>query len=488
MDDSTPATMGLERRYIAAATIGNALEFYDFLTYALFAIQIGRTLFPTSSAYASLMLSLATFGVGFLTRPLGAVVLGAYADRAGRKPAMLLCLTLIGVSITVMALIPPYARIGLAAPILAVLARLVQGFSLGGEIGSNTAYLAEAARPERRGWVVSWQGASQLMALIAGNLVGTVITSWLSPAQVQSYGWRIALLLGAATVPFGLWLRSALPETLHAPHPEGPAAAADAAAGVAAAAPAPATAATAAAAAVAAAAASRAPREPGAPAATSTRTALVRRHLRVMLLGLVVLAAATIGSYIFTYIATYAQNTLHLPARAGFEAELAAFLVGLPVTMLGGWASDRIGRRPVNVWGNLVVLLAIYPVFAWIVAAGSPGVLIAGTALLYAATSITTGSFYTGLVEALPTSIRSSGFGTVYSLSIALFGGTTQLVVTWLIHITGSSIAPAWYLIGATGIGQIALMLFPETAPVRQRERAAQKDGTRPGGSSLADR
>lgn len=457
MRDSTAGTMGLERRYIAAATIGNALEFYDFLTYALFAIQIGRTLFPASTAYASLMLSLATFGAGFLTRPLGAIVLGAYADRAGRRPAMLLCLTLIGVSITVMALIPSYARIGLAAPILAVLARLVQGFSLGGEIGSNTAYLAEAARPERRGLVVSWQGASQLIALIGGNLVGVVITSVLSPAQVQSYGWRIALLLGAATVPFGLWLRSALPETLQASGKEGAAAPVDVAQR-------------------ATTTADTVARQSQSAAPPPARLALARQHLRVMLLGVMVISAGTIGSYIFTYIATYAQNTLHLSARAGFEAELAGFAVGLPVTLFSGWLSDRIGRRPVNVWGNLLLLVAIYPVFAWIVVARSPGVLIAGTVLLYAATALTSGSFYAGLVEALPSSIRSSGFGTVYSLSIALFGGTTQLVVTWLIHVTGSSIAPAWYLVGATAVGQVAYLLFPETAPVRRRGRAERFD------------
>ncbi len=449
MPDTTPHRMGLERRYIAAATIGNALEFYDFLTYALFAIQIGHTLFPAASAYASLMLSLATFGAGFLTRPLGAVVLGAYADRVGRKPAMLLCLSLIGVSITVMALIPSYARIGLAAPILAVLARLVQGFSLGGEIGSNTAFLAEAARPERRGWVVSWQGASQLMALIGGNLVGVVITSLLSPAQVQSYGWRIALLLGATTVPFGLWLRSTLPETLHGAN--GPARA----------------------------------RAGTAPA--TGRMELARRNWRLMLLGLIVLAGGTIGSYIFTYVVTYAQNTLHLPARAGFEAELTTYAVGLPVTMLGGWLSDRFGRWPVNVWSNLLFLLAIYPVFAWVAAAHSPGALIAGMSLLYTPMAISTGTFFAALAEALPRSIRSSAFGTVYSLSIALFGGTTQLVVTWLIHLTGSSIAPAWYLIGATAIAQVAYLLFPETAPARRRGRAPQTDQSLPG-ESIANR
>ena len=163
------------------------------------------------------MLSLATFGAGFLTRPLGAFVIGNYADRVGRKPAMMLCFVLIGCAIVGMALLPTYARIGVAAPILAIVARMIQGFSLGGEIGTNTAYLAEAAPPAKRGLIVSWQGASQYLALIAGGLVGTLLTTVLPPAALEAYGWRIAFLLGAAVVPFGFWLRSRLPETLPVP-------------------------------------------------------------------------------------------------------------------------------------------------------------------------------------------------------------------------------------------------------------------------------
>src|ERR1700733_5164147 len=162
----------LKRRHIAAVIIGNGLEFYDFVTYAFFSIQIGHAFFPTQSPYGSVMLSLATFGVGFVTRPIGAFVIGAYADRVGRRPAMMLCFVLMGCAIVGMAVIPPYASIGVAAPILAVLARMIQGFSLGGEIGSNTAYLAEAAPPEKRGFVVSWQSVSQAIAVSCGGLVG----------------------------------------------------------------------------------------------------------------------------------------------------------------------------------------------------------------------------------------------------------------------------------------------------------------------------
>jgi MFS family permease len=416
----------LKRRHIAAATIGNALEFYDFLTYAVFSIQIGHAFFPAQSAYGSLMLSLATFGAGFITRPIGAMVIGAYSDRVGRRPAMMLCFILMGCSIVAMALIPTYAAIGLAAPILAVVARMAQGFSLGGEIGSNTAYLMEAAPIHKRGQIVAWQGASQSLALIAGGSVGILLTSVLPPVALDAYGWRIAFLLGAATVPFGLWLRTNLPETLHTPE-----------------------------------------KNLIAPVLPQSRLAQARTHWRIIVLGLLVLAAGTIGSYIFNYIVTYAQATLHMTARAGFIAGTGVNIVGIPSVLLGGWLSDRRGRWPINVWGNLVFLLMIYPTFAWIAYARSEFALIAGMTALGAAASFTSGSFYAGLAESLPKTIRGSGFGTVYSVSIAALGGTTQLVVTWLIHVTGSAMAPAWYLMGATAIGQVAFMLIRESAPVR---------------------
>jgi MHS family citrate/tricarballylate:H+ symporter-like MFS transporter len=426
-----PGSQKMPKRHIIAVTVGNALEFYDFVTYAFFSIQIGHAFFPSHNAYASLMLSLATFGAGFVTRPLGAFVIGNYADRAGRRPAMLLCFMLMGIAIVGMAVIPTYASIGIAAPILAVLARMAQGFSLGGEIGSNTAYLTEAAAPQNRGLVVSWQGASQNVAVTAGGLVGVALTAWMPAASLDAYGWRIAFLLGAITVPFGLWLRSTLPETLH--------------------------------------------RKEAAPASSAvageSRLTLARRHWRIFACGLGYLASGTIGTYIFDYIVTYAQATMHLTARVGFIAETGGNLLGIPVTLFAGWLSDRYGRRPLNIWGNLLFLVLIYPTFAWIAATRSEFAFITGMVYLNAIAGITAGSFYAGLAESLPQSIRGSGFGITYSLAIALFGGTTQLVVTWLIHVTNNPVAPAWYLTGAVAVGQIALMLMPESAPIKLARR-----------------
>ncbi|MBW8785183.1 MAG: MFS transporter, partial [Novosphingobium sp.] len=205
------------RRAVFAATLGNALEFYDFVTFAYFAIQIGKTFFPSHDPFVSLMGSLATFGVGFVTRPIGAYVLGGYADRHGRKRAMLLSMMMMGAGIALLVLTPGYARIGVLAPIAAVTARLLQGLALGGEVGSATIYMMEASDPYKRGFTISWQGASQGISATVGALVGLLISLVLTGPELTSYGWRIALGLGLFIVPVALMVRSSLPETLDLP-------------------------------------------------------------------------------------------------------------------------------------------------------------------------------------------------------------------------------------------------------------------------------
>ncbi|MGZ5934884.1 MAG: MFS transporter [Rhizomicrobium sp.] len=423
--DGLQEHVALPRRYVAAATIGNALEFYDFVTYAFFAIQIGHAFFPSHSAYGSLMLSLATFGAGFVTRPIGGLVIGAYADRAGRKPAMVLTFTMMGTAIVVLALIPSYTAIGIAAPILAVLARMVQGFSLGGEVGPTTAYLLEAAPVRGRGLAVSWQGASQGIAAGLGGLVGVGLSSVMAPGALDAYGWRIAFLLGAITLPFGLWIRRSLPETLHAPDTN--------------------------------------------IAARRAHAGLdaIRENFRIIALALVVLASGTIGTYVFNYMTTFAQNTLHLPPTIAFLATTIGQVVTVASVLYGGWLSDRIGRRPVMIWSNLVYLVLILPVFFWIVETRSTLALIVGLSSLGIAGALKGGAFFVAVAETLPKRIRGTAFATIYASSIALFGGTTQLVITWLIQVTGNPMAPAWYLVAATLLGQTALMLILESAPAK---------------------
>ena len=204
---------------VGAAVIGNALEFYDFTVYTVFAVDIGKAFFPSATPYHGLLLSLLTFGAGFATRPLGAVVIGMLADRVGRRPAMLLSFALMGVAILGLACTPPFAAIGVAAPIIVVLMRLIQGFALGGEVGPAMAFLVEAAPTRSRGLVGSWQSASQSMSSLVGGLVGVSVAAVLTPHMVELYGWRIAFWIGALVLPVGLIIRRALPETLHRPEP-----------------------------------------------------------------------------------------------------------------------------------------------------------------------------------------------------------------------------------------------------------------------------
>jgi MFS transporter, MHS family, citrate/tricarballylate:H+ symporter len=414
-------------RAIAAATIGNALEFYDFITYTFFAIQIGHAFFPSTSAYGSLMLSLATFGAGFVTRPIGGIVIGSFSDRAGRRAGMTLSFTLMGGAVVIMALIPPYAMIGIAAPVLVILTRMVMGFALGGEVGPTTAYLLESAPSDRRGLMVAWQGASQMIAATIGGLAGFILSSVLTPAALDSYGWRIAFLFGAITVPFGLWVRRRLPETLHV---------VEAAAFVV--------------------------------SKATTRLGAARENWRIIVLGLVVLAYGTISTYVRQYMTTFAQATLHMASGPSFAVAVVNSLAGLTGILFGGWLSDRIGRRSVMIWPNLAALLITYPVFLWIVEARSSLALLTGIGLLSLVGSMAFGGFYAALTESLPKRIRGGAFGTIYAVAIATFGGTCQLVVTWLIHVTGNPMSPAWYLLAATAAGQVAMQMIPESAPVRR--------------------
>jgi MHS family citrate/tricarballylate:H+ symporter-like MFS transporter len=416
-----------KRRHIFAATLGNALEFYDFITYSFFAIQIGHAFFPSKNAFASLMLSLATFGAGFLTRPIGGIVIGGYADRAGRRAAMTLSFALIGASVAALALIPTYAQIGPAAPVLAVIARMVQGFSLGGEVGPNTAYLLEAAVPHRRGLVVAWQGASQSIASVVGALVGVGLAAVMPSDALESYGWRIAFLLGAVTVPFGLILRRTMPETLRASE-----------------------------------------RRDNPEANAGNGFILLRQHRRILVLGLLVVGGGTVSTYVTNYMTTFAQGTLHMKPGIAFAATLVPNTAGLVAMLFGGWLSDRLGRRPVMIWPNLVHVLVTLPIFYWIITARSAQALLGGMAVLSFASSMAYGPFYAALAESLPMHVRGRGFAAVYATAIALFGGTTQLMITWLIHLTGSAMAPGAYLLAANVMGLFAMTLIRESAPVRR--------------------
>jgi MFS family permease len=413
------------QRAAFSATIGNMLEFYDFVTYSFFAIQIGHTFFPTDSEYGSLMLSLATFGAGFITRPVGGVVLGIYSDRVGRRPAMLLSFALMGAAIIAIAITPSHDAIGLAAPIIVIMARMLQGFALGGEVGPTTAYLLEIAPPERRALVIALQPMSQEVAATAGALVGFILSKTMAPAALDAYGWRIAFLLGATALPLGLWMRRTLPETI----PEA---------------------------------------DHAARAERSSHFTLARKYVRVILLAMLILASGTISTYVTHYMTTYAQNTLHVAPSVSFAAGAVSAAVQIVGALLGGWLADRLGRKPIMIIPQFFSLVLTYPAFLWIVAAPGAWSLLLGFGTLSLISSLPYTAFYAAFTEAVPQHIRGGVVATVYAVAIAAFGGTAQLVVTWLLHVTGDPLAPAWYLLLAALVGLVAMALMPETAPVKR--------------------
>jgi MFS family permease len=413
-------------RHIAAVVVGNALEFYDFLTYAFFAVYIGRTFFPSSIPSASLLASLGTFGVGFVTRPVGAWVIGRMGDRLGRKPAMIFSIALTGVAITGLALTPSHARIGVAAPMLVIFFRLLQGFALGGEVGPTTAFLLEAAPPEKRGFYASFQSWSQHLSVLVSGLVGFGLANTLSEQQLQDYGWRIAFLIGVAIVPLGLVMRRSLPETFHA-----------------------------------------------ASVSSASEPESLRPHLGVAVLGVMLLASTTIGNYIGNYMTTFAISTLHMRVNVAFAATIVVGLSGVTFDLVSGALSDRIGRKRMMLVPGALLLVSILPAFYLLLHFRTAAALIGATALLSSLATLSAGPTVIWLTESLPASIRSSGVAVVYAISIATFGGTTQYVVTWLIKITGNSLAPAWYWTGAAVVGLIAMSVVRESAPRKLRSTSS---------------
>jgi MFS family permease len=409
---------------LGAVVAGNALEFYDFLTFSFFAIQIGATFFPGRDTTSSLLFTLATFGVGFATRPLGGVMIGTLGDTWGRKPAMLFSFGLMGASVVGLALTPSYASIGWYAPMLAVLFRLLQGFALGGEVGPTTAFLLESAPPNRRGLYVSLQNATQYLATLCAGLVGFVLASLLSPAALNQWGWRVAMLLGAAVVPFALQIRARLPETLHETR-----------------------------------------------ARPGKHRGPMGGLLWVALLGLAMLASATVGTYTMNYMTTFANHTLGFPPALAFAATIAAGSSATLGALLAGLVGDRLGRKPVMIGASLLLVVLVVPCFAAMVRFHTMIALLGGTAAMALCVGLLAAAVVVSLAESIPVSLRAGALGIIYALAISGFGGTAQFIVTWLIAETGSPLAPAWYMTAAVLLGLLGMVAMPESAPVRGGSR-----------------
>ncbi|WP_206952497.1 MFS transporter [Trinickia acidisoli] len=426
---ASPVLPRANRRAIVASTIGNAFEWYDFIVFGFLSVIIARQFFPSSNPTVSLLLTTATFGSAFLMRPIGGILLGIYADRAGRKSALALVILLMTLSSAMMAFTPNYATIGIAAPIIVVAARLLQGLSAGGEFGSATAMLIEYAPPHRRGFYGSWQNFGQFVAAVTAALMGALVTRGLSASALDAWGWRVPFLFGVLIGPVGFYIRT----RLHEP-PVYEEAAADARTAI--------------------------PGKAGSMLAT-----VWREHQAALWIAFGLVVASSVAQYVLNvYLPVYAVRQLKLPVSAPFIVLVATGTLRMILTPLFGLLSDRIGRKPVMGASMALYVLTIYPLFVWLIAAPSLSRLL-GTEVVFALLmAAALGPASTALAELFPTQVRATGLSISYNVATTLFGGFSPFLVTWLINVTGNKMMPAYFVTAAMIVGLIALWPMPDAA------------------------
>ncbi|HWT36180.1 MAG TPA: MFS transporter [Paraburkholderia sp.] len=413
------ASRSLNTRAVTAAVIGNALEWYDFTVFGFLTVVIAELFFPSSSDYSSILLTTASFGVAFCMRPIGGIVLGLYADRAGRKAALSLVIALMTLGILLLAIAPPYSAIGIGAPLMIVVGRLLQGFSAGGEFGSSTALLIEAAPFSKRGFYGSWQMASQAAALLLGAVVGALVTRGLSPEALKSWGWRVPFIIGLVIGPIGFYIRRNLADSeafLHAKQ----------------------------------------------TARRATLAELFAHHSRDVFCGLGSVVALTVTIYVLiSYLPTFAVKQLKLPYADSFTAVIVGNLLLTVLSPLAGAWSDRIGRKGLSLWSLVVTLVVIYPLFVWLEEAPSVSKLVFVQAILSITLSGYYGPFGALTAELFPANVRSTGLSLAYNFAVMLFGGFGQFIVTWLIETTGSPLAPTYYVMCGLVLSIVAVACMP---------------------------
>jgi MFS family permease len=396
---------------------GNFLEMYDFMVFGYYAAAIGNAFFPSGNPFVSLMLSLMTFGAGFLMRPLGAIVLGAYTDLHGRRAGLILTLSLMSVGIISIACMPGYATIGLLAPLLVLIGRLLQGFSAGMELGGVSVYLSEIATPGHKGFYVSWQSASQQVAVMFAALLGVVLSSIMPPQKMMAWGWRVPLLIGCVIIPFLFRLRRSLQETDEFVARK---------------------------------------YKPNISEILHSLTA----SWRIVIVGMMLVTMTTVSFYMITaYTPTFGSSVLHLASMGTLLVTLcvgASNLFWLPIM---GALSDRVGRRPLLFACTTLMLVTAYPVMLWLVREPSFSRLLTVELWLSFIYGSYNGAMVVFLTEIMPVSVRTSGFALAYSLATAIFGGFTPAISTYLIHVTGNRAVPGLWLSFAAACGLVAALL-----------------------------
>jgi MFS family permease len=436
MADRTDRTAKIKAVIRVAA--GNFLEMYDFMVFGYYAAAIGRAFFPKTSEFASLMYSLATFGVGFLMRPLGALVLGAYIDRKGRRSGLILTLALMSVGTVSIACTPGYAAVGMVAPLLVVIGRLVQGFSAGVELGGVSVYLSEIATPGHKGFYVSWQSASQQCAVVFAAMLGVVLNARFSAQQMSSFGWRIPLLVGCGIIPFLFLIRRSLAETEDF---------------------------------------LARPRHPRAGEILRS----VAANWRLVLAGTMLVTMTTVSFYLITaYTPTFGSKVLKLADTETLTVTLCVGISNFLWLPLMGALSDRVGRTPILVASSVLTLLTAYPALSWLVSEPSFGRLLAVELWLSFLYGSYNGAMVVFLTELMPREVRASGFSLSYSLATALFGGFTPAICTYLIETTKNQAMPGVWLSFAASMGLAAALITRRRNPalaalnVAERVRAEQ--------------
>lgn len=403
---------------VIRVTSGNFLEMFDFFLYGFYATYIASTFFPSGNEYLSLMLTFVTFGAGFLMRPLGAVILGSYIDRIGRRKGLIVTLAIMACGTVLIAFVPGYATIGVAAPLLVLTGRLLQGFSAGVELGGVSVYLSEMAPPGQKGFYVSWQSASQQAAVMAAAALGYLLNQQLAPGVIGDWGWRIPFFVGCSIIPIVFVIRRSLQETE----------------------------------------AFKARKHR--PAFREVVGSMVA-NWRLVLLGMMLVVMTTVSFYLITvYAPTFGKSVLKLSAA---DSLLATFCIGLSNFIwlpLMGALSDRIGRWPLLVVFTLLPILTAHPVLAWLVRDTTFAHMLEAELWLSFMYASYNGATVVALTEIMPADVRTVGFSLAYSLATAIFGGFTPVVSTWLIQVTGDKAAPGYWMAAAAACGLVAALIL----------------------------
>ena len=403
---------GEATRLIIAASLGNALEFYEILVYGYFAVIVSKVFFPAVDEAVSLLVTFGTFGASFLARPVGAIFLGAYGDRKGRKAALTLSILLMTIGTGLMTVMPSYSTLGIFSPILVVAARLLQGFSVGGEFASSTAFLVEH-RPDRAGFFASWQWASQGLAALIATGFGVLLTSTISAADLQSWGWRIPFAFGLLIGPVGYYVRSRMGET---------------------------------------------PEFLDAGAARAPLRELLTEQWDRLLLTTGAVVTSTSSQYMIVFMPTYAIKELHLPQSVGFTAAVLAAALQTLVVPFVGLLVDKVGQIPIMIGAAILFAVTAYPAFVLLGANASLLVLVLMVCWLGLLKSFFSGALPSLMAKVFPTSTRVTGMSLSYNIAVTIFGGFAPFFAQSLIDITGSKLAPSYYVIATALISLAALI------------------------------